>query len=433
MYRRQQLTYNDNINRFYGFADDGAKSISLIVTEDCTLRCTYCYEKHKCKKFMSKEVAKKSIDMLFDEREKNDGYITEENSFGLIIDFIGGEPLLAIDVIDYTVDYFKEKAIKLRHPWAEHYMISMTTNGTLYFSDKVQEFIKKNKGKLSMTITVDGNKELHDACRVFPDGSGSYDIVEKAIKHQLMYDKYANTKLTIAPENVNYLYDAIKNLKNLGLYGVNGNCVYEEGWKHEHGKILYDQLKKVADYLLTDKLYKDFYFSMFSDSLYKTNTDIENGNWCGGTGKMLAIDTEGILYPCLRYAPFTLVNERPSMSIGDIYNGIEVTDRQKEIVTDLKAITRESQSTPECFNCPISTGCGWCSGYNYDLYGTANKRATFICVTHKARVLANVYFWNKLYQLEKSDDRFPNDVPREWALEIISEEEFDMLNELAQK
>ena len=82
--------------------------------------------------------------------------------------FIGGEPLLEIDLIDYFMRYFRQKAVELNHRWAIHYMISISTNGILYNNPKVQQFIRKNQGRLSLTITIDGNKELHDSCRLFP-------------------------------------------------------------------------------------------------------------------------------------------------------------------------------------------------------------------------------------------------------------------------
>lgn len=36
-----------------------------------------------------------------------------------------------------------------------------------------------------MTITIDGTKAKHDLQRVFPDGTGSYDVV----KRMLMFGK----------------------------------------------------------------------------------------------------------------------------------------------------------------------------------------------------------------------------------------------------
>ena len=51
---------------------------------------------------------------------------------------------------------------------------------------------------------------------------------------------------------------------------------------------------------------------------------------------------------------------------------------------------------------------------------------------HKARVMANVYFWNTLYRKYDLPDRFDCNIPEEWALEIIGKDEFDMLRKLAE-
>lgn len=61
---------------------------------------------------------------------------------------------------------------------------------------------------------------------------------------------------------------------------------------------------------------------------------------------------------------------------------------------ELDAITMKSQSTEECIHCPVSSGCGWCSGLNYEMFGTANRRYTGICKVHKARVLAVCWYCN---------------------------------------
>ena len=97
---------------------------------------------------------------------------------------------------------------------------------------------------ISLSISIDGNKELHDACRVFPDGSGSYDIAISAVKHYTQVLGGAmGSKMTIAPQNVAYVFNAVKNLIDLGYKEINLNCVFEEGWTAEHAKILYNQLK----------------------------------------------------------------------------------------------------------------------------------------------------------------------------------------------
>ena len=68
------------------------------------------------------------------------------------------------------MDYFRERAIELNHPYATNYCVSVCSNGILYDDPKVQRFLVKNWEHLSFSVTVDGTKELHDSCRVFPDG-----------------------------------------------------------------------------------------------------------------------------------------------------------------------------------------------------------------------------------------------------------------------
>lgn len=74
-----------------------------------------------------------------------------------------------------------------------------------------------------------------------------------------------------------------------------------------------------------------------------------------------------------------------------------------------------------------------CSAYNWESQGSYNKRATYICPMHKARALINVYYWNKFYRIKGENKRMKNYCPKEWALQIISEEEYEMLNKLAEE
>ena len=52
---------------------------------------------------------------------------------------------------------------------------------------------------------------------------------------------------------------------------------------------------------------------------------------------------------------------------------------------------------------------------------------------HKARSLANVYFWNKYYIKNNIDKVFTMHCPKEWALDIISEQEYNMLKKLEER
>ena len=71
-------------------------------------------------------------------------------------------------------------------------------------------FLRKWANRLSFSVTIDGNKELHDSCRVFPDGGPSYDIAVDAASDWMKRGNHMGSKITIAPGNISFLYDAIK-------------------------------------------------------------------------------------------------------------------------------------------------------------------------------------------------------------------------------
>lgn len=577
-----------------------SKVVTFQVTDACNLACTYCYQINKGERRMSFETAKKLVDMLLTDDPRLGGYVTSKNSPAIVIEFIGGEPFLNIDLIAQVVDYFYDKAIEMQHPWATKFRISICSNGVLYRDPKVQEFLTRYQKLVSFSVTIDGNKELHDSCRIFPDGKPSYDLALDAAQDWINRGYYMGSKITIAPNNLKYLYNAIIHFQSLGYEEINANTVFEKGWTIEHAREYYKQLKRVADFWVDNNLVETHYLSLFveGDNFFCPKNESDNDNWCGGTGSMLAMDPDGYLYPCIRYMESSLGTDAPPLRIGHVDIGIGQTDCDKNCIDCLNAITRRSQSTDECFNCPIAGGCAWCfkegtmvltphgqipieiikpgfiiltadgnlqtvestsqrisndcyvikipgiddihttgehpfristmhttsndiyfekprwvnakdinpeidfvgvyvdtaeqyneiikyainekekviqeyedhrivwikvssiekdepgivynmsvanehtfiannvlvhncSGYNYQEFGTPNKRATYICEMHKARSLANSYFWNKWYHKTGSNKRFIIYCPDEWALKIISEEELNMLKELS--
>lgn len=174
---------------------NGAQNLTFIVTEDCNLRCKYCYVTHKTKgKRLDIETAKKFIDYILTTEQ-----IVKPEA--VVLDFIGGEPLLEAELIEEICDYFKIRAYEEGVSWYWNYRINISTNGINYDDEKVQRLIKKNEDKISIGITIDGTKEKHDLQRVFPDGSGSYNAVYRNIKLWLQQFP-GSTKVTFASEDL---------------------------------------------------------------------------------------------------------------------------------------------------------------------------------------------------------------------------------------
>ena len=186
-------------------------------------------------------------------------------------------------------------------------------------------------------------------------------------------------------------------------------------------------MKKIADWLFENDAFRKYRISLFNENYFTPMTEDDTNNWCGGVcNGMLAFDYLGQAFPCIRYMGSSLNGRQEPYSIGNtegLFN-TPLFEERRELLT---SITRQSQSTEECLQCPIAKGCAWCSGYNYEVFGTPNKRATFICCMHKARSLANAYYYNKGHYLMGESERMPIYLPKEEALEIISENEWEEL------
>lgn len=382
------------------------KNITFIVTKDCQLACKYCYLVGKnVQERMSWDTAKSFIDMVLE----NQTDFPEES---VVWDFIGGEPFLEIDLIDKICDYLKVRMYELDHHWFNSYRFSFSTNGINYHTQAVQNFIKKNRDHLSIGITIDGTKKKHDLNRVYKiTENGSYEDVVRNIPLWLEQFPEAGTKVTISSPDIPYISESVLHLFSLGIHQVNINVVFEDVWQEGDDLLFEKQLIHLADEMIYNSYYKDFACSFFTESIGKPlDPEFDNQNWCGA-GRMLAVDAKGILYPCTRFAQYSL-REKKAWVIGNIQDGID-----KNKLRPFLSLDRTTQTNNECLNCEIASGCAWCQGENYDAAEspTIYQRSIAICKMHKARVRANNYYWNKLYrklEIEGKREEFEANKPQ---------------------
>lgn len=356
---------------------------SFTVTQNCNLACKYCYEKKNNDSRMSIKVAKDAVDFAL-----RYGQHTNRARF----DFMGGEPLLEINMIDELMDYIKFKLYEENHRWFGNCSFDLTTNGVLYGSDDVQRFVKKNLNCLNISMTIDGIKEKHDMNRIFRNGEGSFESVMKNVPLWLEQFPTAGTKVTFASADLKYLKDSLIFLNSLGIPEIMATLVNEDVWSDGDEVIYERQLCELADYMIENDCPTDFAGGQFSENIGLPYTKNRlKVNWCNCGENNFEIDFKGDLYPCVRFLPFTLSkNER---SIGNIYKGVNINK-----LRPFEVLNFVNQSTEECLKCPVANGCGWCVGNNYnnDAGNTIFSRSTAICKMHKARARANDYYWAKL-------------------------------------
>lgn len=130
----------------------------LMPTEACNFRCTYCYQTFPQGK-MKPEV-----------REGIKKYVEQKASTlkHLNISWFGGEPTLALDVIQELSESILDTVEKNNIA----YSAEMSTNGYLLTSDSFQSLLGLNVRRFM--ITLDGNSDIHDSRRFLTGGGKTF-------------------------------------------------------------------------------------------------------------------------------------------------------------------------------------------------------------------------------------------------------------------
>jgi uncharacterized protein len=367
------------------YMDGRAQFFTLVVTEQCNLRCKYCYQLDKNEYHsMSRETAFRAIDFLFK---------MPNPSEGVILEFTGGECSLEIDLVMEVCEYFKSQ-LRQRpgHPWHPAYVLMFSTNGTLYHTKEFQRLLWENRGHCYPALTIDGTKRKHDRARIFANGRGSYDIVAQNVKLWISQFPNAATKITFSSEDLHYVAESVVHVWELGIRNVAANAVFEDVWKPGDAELYESELRKLADIAIKRDFWKTHRCNLFWESrTLKPRQEEDDKNWCG-TGKMVSVDCEGNLFPCLRFQGFCLAN-RPARPVGNIHDGFN-----HDVIRAFHCLRKSLQSSEKCLDCEMRDQCAWCTAYNYDAADsdTIFQRVTAICEMHKARWRANQYYWEQL-------------------------------------
>ncbi|MBW1971742.1 MAG: SPASM domain-containing protein [Deltaproteobacteria bacterium] len=179
-------------------------TFTLIPTEKCNLKCTYCIMgQEKNNSTMSLEIAKDTAEWMIN-------YLDTIHPREFFLHLYGGEPLLNLKAIELVSGRLKEFCRQKKIEFS----ISIATNGILFTSDVAKRL--KELGLARASITLDGTRDFHNQTRPFPDGRGTYDIILKNIlKTKDIIDIIINANYSI--ETVDSMVDL---LDELSLYNL---------------------------------------------------------------------------------------------------------------------------------------------------------------------------------------------------------------------
>ena len=299
------------------------RTLVLMLTTSCNLACRYCYEDRDggcvdgqgrpgagagreatdsvapastadrggAPGEMSPEALRESVRFLLDHSGAN-------RKVSIVL--FGGEPLLRFPLLRDAV----HEARAMAQGRGKEISFSVTTNGTLV-SREIAGFLKENR--VSVCVSIDGPREVHDVNRPYASGRGSYDDVERGIAH-LMENRDGiplAARVTLGRGAVD-VRKTFRHLRGLGFDEVGfapasaaegGSIALTEG---ELDRVL-DGFRELAEEYVDDVRERRMpAFSNLTQILGLIHRGDPMPYPCGAGIGMLAADPSGAFYPCHR-------------------------------------------------------------------------------------------------------------------------------------
>lgn len=167
--KKDDLAEN-KIKEIYESSCGVVEVLYLILTNNCNLRCSYCFLENNSNCPVKRE--NMSIDTAICALKKYELHLKKHNVKEGTLLLYGGEPLLNMKLIKNIVEFCNNSSV--------NFNINLITNGIL-LSDNVIKYLKNNNVKIS--ISIDGPKNVTNKHRKYRGTDiGVYDDVIKSIK-----------------------------------------------------------------------------------------------------------------------------------------------------------------------------------------------------------------------------------------------------------
>jgi len=277
-------------------------AIALDVTDGCNLDCDYCYLRPTLgpARTMTAEAARGAVDLLLTES-------TGEERASVV--FFGGEPLLALDLIESTARYARERATKRGLRLTLH----TTTNGTLLTPSAAKRLRAQG---VRVLVSIDGSRGEHNAHRTFPDGTGSYNAVVQSMR-ALPPGMAIGARATVSAES-GPLSDIVEHLTGLGFSVVHLAPVSGSEMTPSLSARLIVEFEKLArverDRLLAGERPV---VGNFVEPMVLLETGRARELPCGAGARYVCVAPDGRLFLCHRFAG----DDR--YAVGDVKQGLD--------------------------------------------------------------------------------------------------------------
>lgn len=330
------------------------KKIMLILTENCNLRCKYCYEIDKHRSDMTFEKARDILKKCLDDMM---GYSSA------VIELHGGEPFLNFELVK-QIDEF------VINNYDYPILFRSTTNGTV-FTKEVKEWLSERKDRYEIMLSLDGKMEDHNLNRITVNNIGSFHLIDIDFFRSTWVD--CPVSMTVNEDTVCNLAENTIWIQNQEMDCLNA-FQWATSWDLERTyPVLKRELKKLVKYYSEnpDKhicLLMNYNFNSFEDDIrddFRYCVYIDDPIEC--------YDAEGIYAPCHGFTSFTMGSKEKALEFA------QMSIKDFEIM-------------PEniCYECRLIRQCRICFAANHMLTGNMQIQNKEICIFNQICILAGI-------------------------------------------
>lgn len=314
--------------------DNSTLALTIAPHSGCNFRCIYCFENTKLDhgQKMSKKVADdviKAVTPLLRQVKRFE------------VNWFGGEPTLALDVIEYL----SQKFIKLCEENKVIYSSAMITNGYL-INQEFSAFCRRNR-IISLQITIDGDETHHNQRRILHNGNGTY---EKIINNIIQYgSELPQILLRVNVDKVNK--NSITKLEEVVKENGIKNVMISPGMLFPNESDLYEKDNCFNHEEFSDVIYQYCVKQSRNSQVRNINYPQSKSNGCGSVNLLSAvINADGRLYKC-----WEEIGE-PDYSYGSVSDGLTISG------VALKYLNFDITKEKECKACKYLPLCmGGCN------------------------------------------------------------------------
>ena len=357
--------------------------LTIIVkgTDSCNLNCNYCsLGKKENRKMVSKE---KLIEIL----DYSCRVAKFRNIFKVLFILHGGEPTIVdLEIYEEAIEIIEE-----RYPDIEK-EYSIQTNAFNISEDYIRFFEKYN---ITVGVSIDGSKEIHDLERTNINGEPTYEIVCKNIDRILERGIPVSCLMVLTSNALKEDFEYLNFFAERNLHlKINPLLNYGEVYEHPELSLKREEYARyiinMYEYILKNRISIGVSPIDKLLSAFINRTNIGECTFNPRCNKnFICIDHKGEIYPCGKYS------DLKEYRIGNIEdNKLDIFE--SEIIK--KLVARRTDNKPSnCLNCKYVRYCNASCNAEASIDGLINS-APLLCDDYK---LLFDYFSGKGLELYK--------------------------------